>query len=216
MDNVDWEDIAKDDTDLYIADIGNNHGNRKDLTVYKIPLDGLKNTNAPTTKMIINYPDQKSFKYGNQDHPYDAESIVAIDDHLYVFSKDWKDLTTVVYQFNKNGARQNAKTITTHNVKGLITGATYNGRNKLMLCGYNSFLMPFVIPVTYNTGAFEFGEKYELPLSNGAQVEAITYRGLDENGNEVYYLSSEAVNIKLGEDEAKTNAELYKLIWTDK
>ena len=33
--NVDWEDIALDDTHIYVADIGNNNGNRTDLTIYK-------------------------------------------------------------------------------------------------------------------------------------------------------------------------------------
>jgi hypothetical protein len=34
--NVDWEDIAQDASYIYIADIGNNYGNRTDLKIYKI------------------------------------------------------------------------------------------------------------------------------------------------------------------------------------
>lgn len=34
--HIDWEDISQDDTYIYIADIGNNNGNREDLKIYKV------------------------------------------------------------------------------------------------------------------------------------------------------------------------------------
>ena len=34
--NIDWEDLAENDTHLFIADIGNNNGNRQDLKIYTI------------------------------------------------------------------------------------------------------------------------------------------------------------------------------------
>ena len=37
--NKDWEDITRDDKYIYIADMGNNFNNRKDLKIYKIPID---------------------------------------------------------------------------------------------------------------------------------------------------------------------------------
>ena len=40
--NVDWEDITADDEYIYIGDFGNNfNGNRQDLKIYKIRIDGL-------------------------------------------------------------------------------------------------------------------------------------------------------------------------------
>lgn len=210
MSNVDWEDITKDDEFLYIADIGNNYGNRKDLVIYKIRLSDLDNENAPVEKLAINYPNQTSFQRGNQDHPYDAESLVAIDNDLFVFSKDWKDQTTIIYKINKNKTKQSAGEIVSYNVEGLITGATYNGTDTVMLCGYNSDLQPFIIPIDYKNGKFNFNEKIEIPIENGAQVEAITFYG-NSNNQEIYFISCEAVNIKLGEDEAKTAAQLYQL-----
>ncbi|ARN79077.1 hypothetical protein BST97_14360 [Nonlabens spongiae] len=54
---------------------------------------------------------------------------------------------------------------------------------------------------------------YELPIKNGAQVEAIPYAYKDKKGKQVFYLSSEAAAIKLGEDEAQSDAELYKMVW---
>jgi hypothetical protein len=210
MKAVDWEDITKDDTHLYIADIGNNKGNRKDLTIYKIALNDLENENAPVKELHISYPDQKTFEKGNQDHSYDAESIVAIADSLYIFSKDWKDQTTVLYKLHKNQQDQVAQKISSHPVKGLITGATFNGTDTILICGYNSSLTPFVFTVAYKNGAFEFGKKQELYIQGGAQVEAISYLKT-ENNKELYYFSCEATNIQLGEDEALSQAQLYQL-----
>ena len=35
IENIDWEDIAQDDTHIYIGDFGNNGGDRTDLKIYK-------------------------------------------------------------------------------------------------------------------------------------------------------------------------------------
>jgi hypothetical protein len=212
MKAVDWEDITKDDTHLYMADIGNNQGNRKDLSIYKIALSDLENENASVEELHISYPDQKTFVKGNQNHAYDAESIVAIKGSLYIFSKDWKNQSTVLYKVDKNQRDQVAQKITSHNVKGLITGATFNGTDTILLCGYNSSLTPFVFEVAYKNGAFEFGEKLEINIEGGAQVEAISYLKTEHN-KESYYLSCEATNIQLEEDEALSQAQLYQLKW---
>ena len=210
---IDWEDICRDEKYLYIADIGNNFGDRRDLTIYKTPLRSMDNQNADVFKMHIAYPDQTIFERNEQRHPYDAESLVSVGDYLYVFSKDWKELSTVVYRINKNSSEQQAKRITSHPIKGLITGATFDHQDTIILCGYSSNLIPFVVKVSFINGSFEFGEKYELPIKNGAQVEAITYAYTENNGRQVYYLSSEAAAIQLGEDEAQSDAELYKMVW---
>lgn len=210
MQAIDWEDVTKDDSYIYIADIGNNYGNRKDLTIYKIAIEDLNNENAPVEKLHISYPDQISFKKGDQDHPYDAESIVAIDDELFVFSKDWKKQTTIIYKIDKNKAYQKAEKVSTFNVKGLITGATYNGRNKVVLSGYNSSLDAFIYEVDYSNGIFNFSKKSDLQITGGAQVEGITFLKRDSK-NETYIISSEATQIKLGEDEALSPSQLYRL-----
>jgi hypothetical protein len=212
MNAVDWEDITIDAGHAYIADIGNNYGNRKDLTIYKIKLGDLHVSDAFVDTIHINYPAQKNFIHEPQSHPYDAESVVAISEYLYVFSKDWKDLTTVIYRLDKNTAQQSAVKVQSHPVRGLITGATFNGTDKVMLCGYTSLLEPFIVQVDYASGKFRFREKQMLPLTDGAQIEAITYISTDDAGNEMYYLSSEAARIKLGDDEAKSDAQLYKLV----
>lgn len=210
MKAVDWEDITRDDTNLFIADTGNNYGDRKDLIIYKIKLEDLNNENAPVEQLKISYPNQTSFMRGEQNHPYDAESLVAIEDNLYIFSKDWKDQTTIIYKFNKQDPIQKAQYITSYDIKGLVTGATFDGLNTVTICGYNSNLTPFIYEVNYSNGTFDFKTKEEILIEGGAQVEGIISTNTNSN-KESYYLSSEAVNIKLGEDESLTKAQLYKL-----
>ena len=210
MKAVDWEDITRDDTNLFIADTGNNYGDRKDLIIYKIKLEDLNNENAPVKQLKISYPNQTSFIRGEQNHPYDAESLVAIEDNLYIFSKDWKDQTTIIYKLNKQDPIQKAQYITSYDIKGLVTGATFDGLNTVTICGYNSNLTPFIYEVNYRNGTFDFKTKEEILIEGGAQVEGIISTNTNSN-KESYYLSSEAVNIKLGEDESLTKAQLYKL-----
>ena len=210
MKAVDWEDITRDDTNLFIADTGNNYGDRKDLIIYKIKLEDLNNENAPVEQLKISYPNQTSFIRGEQNHPYDAESLVAIEDNLYIFSKDWKDQTTIIYKFNKQDPIQKAQYITSYDIKGLVTGATFDGLNTVTICGYNSNLTPFIYEVNYSNGTFDFKTKEEILIEGGAQVEGIISTNTNSS-KESYYLSSEAVNIKLGEDESLTKAQLYKL-----
>ncbi|MGB5980511.1 MAG: hypothetical protein WBG46_00070 [Nonlabens sp.] len=210
---IDWEDISRDEKYLYIADTGNNRGDRKDLRIYKIDLSEINKKNASFKTLGISYPDQTIFDMKKKDNSFDAEALIAIDENLFVFTKDRKNLKTAVYKFDKQGKNQKAKTVAIHDVKGLVTGATYDGKNQIMICGYNSNLIPFVIPVKYKEGSFDFGERFELPIQNGAQVEAITYAYTNDDGKDVYYLTSESAKIKIGNDKVETDAMLYKMVW---
>ena len=213
IDAVDWEDIARDDKFLYIADTGNNRGDRKDLKIYKIALDDLNDKKANFKTLGISYPDQTIFKMKKKDNSYDAEALIALDDYLYAFSKDRKNLKTTVYRFDKETKNQKAATIAIYDVKGLITGAAFNGKNQIIICGYNSNLVPFIVPINYEDGSFNFGKRYELPIDNGAQVEAITFAYTNEEGQDVYFLTSESAKIKIGGDKVEVDAMLYKMMW---
>ena len=93
--NRDWESLASDEKYIYIGDIGNNKGNRKDLKIYLIDFD---------FKLIdsinFNYNNQLKFKKKKKNR-FDAEALVSIEDSLMIFSKNRKDLTTEVYSLPK-------------------------------------------------------------------------------------------------------------------
>lgn len=87
--NVDYEDIASDDSTLYLGDIGNNFNARRDLGIYVIP-EPYYETQRVRPKRFIRfaYPDQH--QYPAEDFHFDAESLVVIDGNLYILTKRWK------------------------------------------------------------------------------------------------------------------------------
>lgn len=209
LQNIDWESITQSDRYIHIADVGNNRGNRKDLKVYNIMKDQIWNTDLEMDISGISYTQQTDFKQRNQNHPYDAEATQVIDNQFYLFSKDWVNFTTTIYKtvLFTDASLTAQQTI---DVNGLITGASFNGTSTVILCGYDQSLQPFIARLSYDSGTFKLINRHELPIS-GAQIEAITYYSTDADGNDIYYLTSEAVNVKLGDDEASTAGELYKL-----
>ena len=100
--NVDWEDITIDDDGyLYIADVGNNDNERKDLLVYKVrepdPTD--PTSTATVAKRIrFRYPTQTGFPAPN-DLNYDAEALFFADGTLYILTKNRSETTTDLYSF---------------------------------------------------------------------------------------------------------------------
>ncbi len=209
MENVDWEDMTIGNESLYIADIGNNYGNRSDLTIYKIPVSSINDSQVQPEKIEFSYASQRNFERANQNHSYDGEALVYVNDELLLFSKDWVNFTTDVYRINDQLKNQKLERFQQLDVQGLVTGATFNGKDRIVLCGYNSGLEPFVAVISVNGGQLKLLERIALPLA-GAQIEAITFYQ-NKNQEEIYYLTSEAVNIQLGEDEATSNGQLYKL-----
>ena len=82
--NKDWEDLTKDDKYIYISDIGNNYSTRKDLKIYKVPID--EESNEKTQIISFTYPEQDSYKI-NRNTIYDAEGLISIDDKLWLLQK---------------------------------------------------------------------------------------------------------------------------------
>ena len=50
--NVDWEDLAEDETHIYIGDFGNNEGTRTNLRVYRILKSEFRNSANVTAELI--------------------------------------------------------------------------------------------------------------------------------------------------------------------
>ena len=81
----DWEDLAQDTKgNLFIADVGNNSNQRKDLTIYKV------NPKAPDTFETIrfSYTDQTAFPPLPEQRNFDCEATVWHQNKLYLFSKN--------------------------------------------------------------------------------------------------------------------------------
>ena len=173
IENNDWEDITNDNEYLFVADTGNNFGNRDNLNIIRVS----KGTDFMVDGIIeISYSDQESF-FPRPKHKYDAEAIIVIEDKIALFSKDRENLNTDLYLVDKN---QNGSQILTsevsYNVNTLITGGDYDeDRNLLALVSYNSYgnqyLLLFENFKLKNLENNTF-KKFKIPLEQ-AQIEAV-------------------------------------------
>lgn len=188
--NTDWEDITQDDDFIYIGDIGNNNGDRRDLNILSIAKSDY-DSNDTVTATIINfsYEDQTDFTtMANSD--FDAEALFALEDQLVVLTKQWQQLGTVAYRIPKVPGTHIAERFDFNQIDGLVTGATFDiESNTLFLVGYSSLLTPFFASFTGVQGDALFsGESLKTNLDIGfAQTEAIT-RTTDGQ----FFISSEA------------------------
>lgn len=110
--NKDWEDIAQDDKYIYIGDFGNNaNGNRTDLKIYRIKKADVKNKTAVKASVInFSYSDQTDFTpKGSNNTNFDCEALIAYNDSLFLFSKDWVDNKTRLYKLPKLPGTYTAK-----------------------------------------------------------------------------------------------------------
>jgi len=178
--NRDWEDIAYDKNYVYIGDFGNNRGNRKDLKIYKISRNALRSQKSLKAKIIhFTYSDQKDFKPKSKRSNYDCEAMVARNGKLYLFSKNWQNHKTRLYELSNKVGKHQAKYISTFNTYGMVTGASINKKsNILLLTTYDSLLNVNVWAFTnYNGNNFFSGDKKRLnffsPLQG--QIEGITF-----------------------------------------
>ena len=194
--NRDWEDIAYDDTYVYIGDFGNNRGNRKDLKIYKIPRSSLHTSTTVRAETIhFFYSDQKEFKSKPQRNNYDCEAMVAYRGKLYLFSKNWQNQKTRLYELttraNTSKDKHKAQYISKFNIDGMVTGASLNKElNILLLSTYSSLLNVKVWAFTnFKRNNFFNGDAKRLKFKNtlNGQVEGITF--ID---NYKAYMSSES------------------------
>ncbi|WP_257984554.1 hypothetical protein [Psychroflexus sp. MES1-P1E] len=101
--NVDWEDIAQDETSIYIGDIGNNSGDRTDLKIYTLnKSDYLSSTNVTAEIINFSYSDQIDFAPNPNNTEWDAEALISFDvNSLILFTKNWVNGTTKAYSIPK-------------------------------------------------------------------------------------------------------------------
>ena len=84
--HIDYEDIALDDSTLYVGDIGNNGNARRDLGIYVVPEPYFyARRTRPMTHLRIRYPDQDTFPA--ETWHYDAEGLFVADGRLHVLTK---------------------------------------------------------------------------------------------------------------------------------
>ncbi|KAA3604096.1 MAG: hypothetical protein DWQ06_05325 [Calditrichaeota bacterium] len=140
--NVDWEDIAFDNSgNIVIADIGNNRNARKDLTLYflKEPdifsTTGKKMTTEVSKKIQIVYPDQKEFPPLHKQKNFDCEAIFLAEGKLYFLSKNRGNRKTKLYRLpNFTDEVQILELLEEFETDSQVTAADYQNGELLVLC----------------------------------------------------------------------------------
>ncbi len=200
--NVDWEDLACDDTHLYIADIGNNLGSRTDLKIYKILKSDLDTNNMVNAETIaFSYADQTKFIYDNFTTPYDAEALIAYNGQLYIFTKNWADYTSKVYSIPTVPGNYEVTSVGEKVLDVMVTGADSDEEgSSVALVGYTNpydkdtqFKSMIVKLSAFAGNNFFSGSIAEHEIENSqvvGQVEAILF-----NTSSEFYLTAEGVTV---------------------
>ena len=108
--NTDWEDLTTDTNgNLYIADVGNNFNNRKELKILKINLaESLQKDSLSAEIIEFNYEDQIAFPPETAKLNYDCEGIYFSNDSLFLISKNrskpWNGVASIYGLPSKKGA----------------------------------------------------------------------------------------------------------------
>ncbi len=187
-DNKDWEELAEDETYIYIGDFGNNSGNRKNLVIYKVKKDDiLKSDEGLAEKIEFSYPEQASF-HKTENTNFDCEAMISVGDSLYLFTKNHGNLKTNLYSLPKSPGTYAAQLKGGFDAQGLITGADYrvNGKfGELVLVGYTNRMhghQPFIYYFSKVDGLdFLASPSKRFQLDGQLQIESILF----ENGKSV-------------------------------
>jgi hypothetical protein len=195
--NIDWEDITQDENYIYIGDFGNNqNGGRPKFTIYKLAKADIEllTGNVSINAEIINftYEDQPavSVKGPTNATNFDCEAMVALDNKIFLFTKQWIGNKTILYELNNSLNTQVAKLKDSLVVDGLITGsAISNGKKRIALTGYTKSGTRFLYLIHSFVGDNFFkGKVQKFTLFGLAQTESVTFITDD-----YIFLGSEAV-----------------------
>ena len=180
--NRDWEDVCTDGETVFVGDIGNNKGSRKNLRIFMFPLSAIPaegDTVIPVDSILFRFADQTNFEKRKHEHDYDCEAMFADKDCLYLLSKGWATGTTRLYRLPKTPGNHVAEVVNAFDSHGLITGADYDRENRiLVVVGYvKNIWKPFMYII------FDFDEhgeklsnyRFEMSQLVGGQTEGICF-----------------------------------------
>jgi hypothetical protein len=180
--NNDWEELTQDEEHIYIGDFGNNRGNRKDLRIFKIN----KKSIPAGDNVVVSHFDTIKFSYANQtnfekrmhQHNFDCEAMVALNDSLFLFTKNWENQRTVLYAMPARAGSYQLQPRGSFDAGGLITGAAISSNHqKLALIGYVDYeSFAWIFSDVYSSDFFATpGLRINFPDLVFVQTEAICF-----------------------------------------
>jgi YHS domain-containing protein len=146
VENKDWEDLSDDENYFYLGDIGNNLHIKDTLRIFRIEKRSLLEQKPKIDVITFTWPE--TWNRGKKGKiNFDCEAMAVINDSIYLFTKEWqKGKRTRMFTLPKVPGTYIAKYHATLNTNVLVTGASYHTETKkLVLCGYNVLLRPFLL-----------------------------------------------------------------------
>ncbi|HEX9980246.1 MAG TPA: T9SS C-terminal target domain-containing protein [Flavobacterium sp.] len=199
----DWEELAQDSLYFYIGDIGNNAGRRDTVEIVRVEKRSLELQRPKTETIRFAWP-QTETRGKRSKTNFDCEAMTVAGDSIFLFTKEYKHgRRTRLFSLPKHPGTYEARYKSTLKTRILITGASFDEKQqKLVLCGYNLWLRPFLLVFT-NVTDYNFfsGKPVKIKIRKRfRQVEGIaTFDG------KVYYIANERFEYSL----IKSDGELH-------
>lgn len=194
--NRDWEAIAQDERYIYVGDVGNNSGARTDLKVYRLKKEDMpsgKEGSVGTEEINLLYEEQWSGGELTPDRRFDCEAMVAWNDSLFLFTKDWVNEQTQLFSFPACPGMYRLSPIDTFPVAGLVTGAALLPEEPLLvLIGYRKWIPFLWLFDGFEGSDFFSGRKIriDMPELFMVQTEGIYLKNPDS-----LFISAEATGV---------------------
>lgn len=180
--NIDWEAMAQDEQHLYLADCGNNGGQREWFQLYRVSWAELEAATEEVDSRHIEFRFEDAGPVaGLQAHDNDCEAIAWVEDEIWLLTKGWASGRSRLYRLDPAQPEQSLSAVEEWPVQGLITGLDYSStRQELVLLGYRlgrfsaeSFI--WRVPVKRGEPCWSCARRHLL--WPGAQWEAVLWRG---------------------------------------
>lgn len=190
--NTDWEDLTTDGEWVFVGDMGNNAGSRTDLRVYRFPLAQLQDedvTEITAETIAYAYADQSDFTPAVDATNWDCEAMVALDDSLFLFTKNWLDERTHLYVLPAEPGEHLAQRRDTLDTQGLVTGAALDlTTSAIALIGHGLDGQPFV----WQLSNFPDHKLFDgTALRRDLQLNAAQTEGIAWATGDTVYISNE-------------------------
>ncbi|MDR2430463.1 MAG: hypothetical protein LBD14_06235 [Puniceicoccales bacterium] len=175
--NIDWEALALDGAgQLIVADVGNNHSNRRNLTLLVLPEpDPWTAQSVRARHIAVRYADQRDFP--DRGKRFDCEAVFVWNGAIYALTKRWSDTWTVLYRLRMQDARRGVfEPVTSFDSRGLVTDAGVSPDGRMLAILTYHGLWVFVLPergVNPLSGSVLF-RRLQFPLTSW-QAEAVAF-----------------------------------------
>ena len=214
--NSGWESLAADKSGtLYLGAFGNNKNDKRELKIYIIrDPEGIKERVFTAEIIRYRYADQKEYPAADTDKNFDMDAFIAMDDALYLFSKNrTKPFTgyTKVYKLPKIAGTYEAELVDSIYLgKGpmldsWVTGADISpdGKRVVLLSHQYIWSIADFTPEKFSSGSIQkfhldhFSHKAGVTFSSNKQLYIVDEREFNLIGGKLYRMDLNRVPQKL-------------------